>query len=158
MLAGQQRLSGLLSSCTSGLLALHTPVPGPGQGPLQGQLASPGTGHLPGHLAGQGHLPGPSQGPSALEGFQGLDSAAKIALLQRLTAAKAGPADKEWAKVLRHLSCSLHTVRICTRSHAMEPSRKAMKGLCHHLSWLACATQASFITPGCAHLFVLAGT
>ena len=83
---GEQGLSGLLSSCSSGLLAFQVPFAGQSQGPLQEQL----TGRSPGQVPGQSH------GQSALEGFQCLESAAQIAVLQRLTAAKADASDKKW--------------------------------------------------------------
>ena len=97
-LPGEQGLPGLLSSCSRGLLAFQTPFAGQGQGPLQEQL----TGLSPGQISGQSH------GQSALEGFQRLDSSAQIALLQRLTAAKADAPDSKWLQarlhqLLRHL-------------------------------------------------------
>lgn len=97
VLAGQQiSLTGLLPARSSGLLALQSPFAGQGQGPLRGQPAAPGFGQV----AGQGQVPGKSPGPSALEGFQRLDSAGQIALLQRLTAAKPGNPANRWAEVV----------------------------------------------------------
>lgn len=98
VLAGQQSLPGLLPGCSSGLPVFQSPFAGQGQGPLHGQLAAPSFGQVP----GQGQLPGKSP---ALEGFQRLDSAGQLALLQRLTAGKPGNPDNKWAQVLRlHLS------------------------------------------------------
>lgn len=83
---GEQGLPGLLSSSSSGLLAFQMPFAGQGQGPLPEQR----TGLSPGQVPGQSH------GQSALEGFQRLDSSAQIAVLQRLTAAKADAPDNKW--------------------------------------------------------------
>lgn len=96
MPSGDQGLPGLLSSCNTGLLAFQTPFAGQGQGPSQEQP----TGLCPGQVPGQSH------GQRALEGFQRLDSSAQIAVLQRLTAAKADSADNQWlqARVLQLLN------------------------------------------------------
>lgn len=100
-LPGEQGLPGLLSSCSSGLLAFQTPFAGQGQGLLQEQL----TGLSPGQAAGQSH------GQNALEGFQRLDSSAQIALLQRLTAPKADSPDNKWPQARAHqLLCFLLAV------------------------------------------------
>ncbi|KAL3162881.1 hypothetical protein ABBQ32_009330 [Trebouxia sp. C0010 RCD-2024] len=88
---GQQSLPGLLPGCSSGLPVFQSPFAGQGQGPLHGQLAAPSFGQVP----GQGQLPGKSP---ALEGFQRLDSAGQLALLQRLTAGKPGNPDNKWAQ------------------------------------------------------------
>ena len=107
--AGERSLSGLLSSCSSGQLALQgQPPPGQGLGQLQG----------PSVEQGPGQLPGQSQGQSALEGFQRLDSTAQIALLQRLTAAKAEGAEGKWLQAsisyssisAQHVSLLLFTI------------------------------------------------
>lgn len=100
---GEQGLPGLLSSRSSGLLPLQTPfagqAQGQGQGPLHDQLTGPPPGPPP---SGQGHA------QNALEGFQCLDSAAQIAVLQRLTAAKADAPDNKWLQAGFH-----HLYRTC---------------------------------------------
>ena len=113
---GEQGLTGPLSSCSTGLLAFPTPFTGQGQGPLQEQPS----GLSPGQVPGQSH------GQSALEGFQRLDSLAQIAVLQRLTAAKADAADNKWLQArvqqlsyitccvcMNHPDCIQHSQLVC---------------------------------------------
>lgn len=113
VVSGDQGLPGLPSSCSSELLPLQTPFAGQGQGPLHDQL----TGPPPAQASGQGHA------PNALEGFQRLDPAAQIAVLQRLTAAKADAPDSRWLQARFHQLH--HTCCICTKraDHGVKNSR-----------------------------------